>query len=115
MVIKMGQEFIILLKSLVVTGLFIIIDYRWYKWVGMSPIFGALKEEENYAKIRNFSFNISVHVLIFGVIVFLFEKFTGKISSGFSLWTFIGLIFLIAIILNIFSRIAISIHLRKGH
>jgi|GEM_PF-4940067 hypothetical protein len=110
----MKQELIIVLKSIILTGLWILIDYRCYKWIGKSAIFGALKEEDKNVE-RDFSFSLSVHVLIFGVIVFLFEKFTGKILSTFSIWTFIGLIFLIAIILNFLSRLAVSIHLRKRH
>jgi len=110
----MRQEFLLIFRAIILTIIWLIIDYRWYKWVGMSPVFGALKEEKIVEKIRNFSFGISAHFLVFSAIIFLYEKFKGKLHEDFSGWGYIGLVFLGAFVLNILSRLGISFHLKKS-
>lgn len=109
----MGQEWALILKGFVFFLIWLYLDYRYYKWAGMSPIYGSFKQEDASKKVRDFSFSTSAYIVIWTIIVFLYHKFTNKLVEDFSLKKSIFFFLIMLSLATFFSRLYAAFIIRK--
>ncbi len=107
------QEITITILGIILCCLFLIVDWIIYLRLGMSPIFGSLKQREYEDKINVFAIAISWHILIFSAIAFGILKLSGFIKGYFSFKTFLITALSAAIVGNLVSRIILKVRLKK--
>ena len=89
--------------------LWLFVDRKIYIRLGMSPLFGSLKQERYEDKINVFSIGISLYIIFFTGLIFVLFKIRGFIIEGFS-FKVLGMATLIAAIFgNIVTRTILSI------
>lgn len=111
----MTPELSILIRGLLLCCVWLFVDWRIFKWVGMSPIFGSLKaNEKDIDKIRVFSIGVSWYIIIFNFIAFIFDKLRDNIPEQFSYFWWLLPLFVLSVIGNIFTRLILGIYLRKS-
>jgi len=109
----MGQEWSLILKGFIFFFVWLYLDYRYYKWARMSPIFGSFKQEDVSKKVRDFSFSTSAYIVIWTVIVFLYHKFTNRLTAEFSLKKGIFFFLIMLSLATLFSRLYAAFRIRK--
>lgn len=109
----MGQEWALILKGFIFFFVWLYLDYRYYKWAGMSPIFGSFKQEDVSKKVRDFSFSTSAYIVIWTVIVFLYQKITNRLTDEFLLKKGIFYFLIMLSLATFFSRFYAAFVIRK--
>jgi len=109
----MGQEIAVALWGCILCILWLFVDRRIYKWLGMSPLFGSLEQEDPQAVVDVFAVGISWYIAIFSILAFIYMKIRGNITDGFSYMTWLGVLLAFAIVGNIVTRPIVRYYLRK--
>jgi hypothetical protein len=109
----MQPEIRLIIDIVIFMGIWMYLDSRLCKSVGMSPIFGALLEKNLSNRVRGFSFTVGLYILIIAVADYFLRKVTGHLPIGLSVLIFSIYTGILVVLATLISRIAISIHIRK--
>jgi hypothetical protein len=110
----MTMEISIVLKALILNLIWLFaVDLQLYNHVGMSPIFGSLKEDKVFGKAKMFSFSVGFNLILMSIGIAVYYKLTGKITNNFAFWKLAILTIGGMLLSNMLSWFGISIYLRK--
>ena len=109
----MRQEMLLIIETAIFLAVWTYLDYRYFKWCGMSPIWGSLKQEKPALKVRDFSFSLSAYFLIWSVVIFLYHKFMNKLVEDFSLKKAFVLISISLFFISLVTRVIVAYKVRR--